>query len=129
MFSLPLATHFTTVAHHYGTKDMSNDYDVTNASQWQFALVAEAADPEASLTFERRGDVAASPAPFNHSGWPVVVRALVRPLPSWNLTLNSASLPPASPACAAAGACGAPIEVDLVPHGASDLRIGQFPLA
>ena len=138
MFSYNLAANFTTVAHHFGTDTQSNDYDVTNASAWQYALVANTSDPTATLTFERRElpalvddddeDVAA-PAPFNHSGWPVVVKATLRPLPKWGITLNSASVPPESPACATPGACGEPVQVELVPHGSSDLRIGQFPLA
>lgn len=127
MFALPVAPAFTTVAHHFGTPSQSNDYDTTNASQWQYALVANRTDPSADLTFERVGGSA--PAPFNHTGWPVVVRARVRPLPGWTTSLNSAAEPPVSPACAAAGSCGAEEDVLLVPFGASDLRIGMFPLA
>ena len=129
MFSLPVSPSFATVAHHWGSADQSNDYDVSNASSWQYALVADASDPDAHLTFERKtGEV--SMAPFNRTGWRVVVRATVRALPTWGITLNSASIPPPSPACSGADAgCGEPKEVELVPHGASDLRIGQFPLA
>ena len=126
MFSLPITPHFHLVTHHWGTDQMSNDYDTTNASAWQYALVADASNPDASLSFETAGSVSA--APFNRSSWPVVVRATVRPLPGWGLTKNSASEPPPSPACAASGACGEAQQVLLVPHGASDLRIGQFPL-
>lgn len=128
MFSMPVAPNFTLVTHHWGTSAMSNDYDVSNASSWQYALVANASNPDATLTFTRLGGVGA--APFNRTGVPVAVRAIVRPLPSWSTTLNSASAPPPSPACASApSVCGHAEEVLLVPHGTSDLRIGMFPLA
>jgi len=42
---------------------------------------------------------------------------------------NSAAEPPASPACGTAGTCGKSTTVQLVPHGGTDLRIGEFPLA
>ena len=83
-------------------------------------------------------------APFNHSHWPVEIAAPLRPLPSWGLAKNSAAEPPQSPACAASAAaasgaaatskrggaaCGA-VEVHrLVPHGGTDLRIGELPVA
>jgi hypothetical protein len=42
--------------------------------------------------------------------------------------VNSAAPPPLSPACKSAS-CGAPKKVTLVPHGYTELRIGEFPLA
>ena len=130
MFSLPIAPNFTTVAHHWGTDSMSNDYSVTNASAWNYALEANPDDPSATMTFVKRGSMDPAVAPFNHSGWPIGVRARIRPLPSWGINTNAADLPPPSPACASpSDACGEAEEVLLVPHGATDLRIGMFPLA
>jgi len=127
MYSLQIAANFTAIAHHYGDDDMSNDYDTDAASPWRFALVANSDDPSATLSFEQR-TLTKGAAPFNHSGFPVVVHATVRSLPSWGIVTNAAAEPPASPACAS-GSCGAPQSVELVPFGSTDLRIGQFPLA
>lgn len=129
MYSLPLeVTNWTTTAHHYGTAGMSNDYAARTDRPWRFALAADASQPADSLAFVYSG-LRDGAAPWNHSGWPVSVRASVRPLAGWNVTLNSASEPPPSPACAEAAACGAPQSVLLAPHGSTDLRIGMFPLA
>merc|ERR1712178_69191 len=57
----------------------------------------------------------------------------LRPLPSWGTVSNSAAVPPTSPACtkssAAAAPCGAAEKHKLVPHGGTELRIGEMPLA
>jgi len=147
LYSLPIASNYTVYAHHFGTDQMSSDYYLTPTSAWQFALdVNPAALDPASLVFKAVGYHSGSAA-WNHSNWPVTIAASLRPLPSWNVTLNSAAEPPESPACArdaptplvaaapgvasAAGqsACG-PAEVHaLVPHGGTELRIGEWPVA
>ncbi len=127
MYSWPIEANYTTVAHHFGDDDMSNDYDTDAKGPWQFALQADPADPSTSLTFEALGFPQA--APFNHSGFPVAVRATLRALPGWGTDKESATDPPTSPACTDPAACGEPQSVLLVPHGSTDLRIGQFPLA
>jgi hypothetical protein len=126
-FALPIEPNYTVVAHHYGSANMSNTYDTTGLSPWRFALDASPDNPSASLRFETSGQ-GSQAAPFNHSGWPVTIRATLRSLPSWPIVKNSAADPPPSPACAAQGTCGPPQSMMLVPHGASDLRIGMFPL-
>ena len=129
MYSLPLAANFSIAAHHFGDATMSNDYDVPETeSSWRYALVANETLPSGSLRYEWVG-LATGAAPFNHSGWPCVVHAVVRPLPAWGIELNAPTEPPPSPACTDPGACGKPLPVRLVPHGATDLRIGMFPLA
>lgn len=95
-------------------------------SDWQFALDVDMANPSNTLKFKSNGYVDGS-APFNHSGWPVTISATLRPLPSWGTNLNSAAKPPASPACTGSEKCGDPVQVELVPHGGTDLRIGEFP--
>ncbi len=125
MYSLPLDLDFTALA-QYGFE--SYDYQVTSASEWRYALEVNPADPAATMTFVSRG-LAPGAAPFNHSGWPSFLKATARPLPSWGLEAGSAAAPPASPACATAGACGAAVPVLLVPHGGTSLRIGALPYA
>ena len=67
-------------------------------------------------------------APFNRTG-PLHITARARLLPpeSWGTALNSAAPPPKSPACAGT-TCGPVTELVLVPHGYTELRIGEFPL-
>lgn len=84
------------------------------------------ADPGKTLTFNP-GAYAAGSAPFNHSGWPVSITATVRSLPTWGTAVNSAAPPPDSPACSGSAKCGPPEKVMLVPHGGTELRIGEMP--
>ena len=111
-------------AHHFGADDQSSDWYLEPTSAWQIALDA------ASPTFKNKAGYANGAAPFNHTGWPSVITATVRDLPTWGMASNSATVPPASPACTAAGStCGSPRQVELVPHGGTDLRIGEMPLS
>jgi len=69
----------------------------------------------------------------------VKIAAIGRTVSAWGVYENAAAVPPESPACAAANAaaasggggdaCGAPTPLTLVPHGGTDLRIGEFPLS
>ena len=127
LYSLPISANYTVYAHHFGTNTMSNDYYLQPTSPWRFALDANPRDLS-SLKFNGIGYVAGA-APFNHSNWPTSIGARLRPLPGWSITDNSASEPPTSPACSSAGACGAAEAHALVPHGGTELRIGEFPLA
>jgi hypothetical protein len=70
--------------------------------------------------------------PFTHTSFPLTLTATGRQVVGWGMEPKSdveATPPPASPACAAAGVCGPPSKVLLVPHGSTALRIGSFPVA
>jgi len=128
MYSLPISANYTVYGHHFGDDDMASDYYLTATSPWQFALDVDPKDYEnKTLTFATTGYVKGA-APFNHSNWPSTIDAAVRPLPSWGLDKNSAADPPTSPACSSAP-CGRQEHRQLVPHGGTDLRIGELPLA
>ena len=124
LFSLPIEGNYTVTAHHFGTDTMMNDYEVRPITEWRYAL-----DVGASSWKVQQSGYTDGSAPFNHSGWPITLSATVRELDSWNMSVGSASPPPASPVCRTQGSCGDPKEVTLVPHGGTDLRIGEFPLA
>ncbi|KAK3270065.1 hypothetical protein CYMTET_21518 [Cymbomonas tetramitiformis] len=130
LFSLPLGLNFTTTAHHFGDMAMSNDYQVTPTTPWNYALDVDPAKPHASLEYHFRGYQSGA-APFNHTNWACFITATVRQVPYWKERMNSAASPPESPACVRNGkdVCGPPIQVQLVPHGGTDLRIGEFPVA
>merc|ERR1712060_533399 len=70
-------------------------------------------------------------APFNHTGFPVYLTATAREAKNWTFYKPGgleAEPPPQSPvACGATGACGPQMDVMLVPHGATDVRVGALP--
>ena len=109
----------------------ANDYYLNPTNDWNYALVADPTDPSKTLTFAAGESYADGAAPFNRTG-PLTITAKVQQVPAWGMSVNSAAPPPKSPACKGAAdgaACGAVKTVQLVPHGYTELRIGEFPLA
>jgi uncharacterized protein len=132
LYSLPIRHNYSVYGHHFGSGSAaSNDYYLHPLEDWAYALQADPAEPSKSLTFVTTGAYRDGDAPFNRSG-PLFVMATLRPLPTWNMIDNSAAPPPHSPACVVSSngsTCGPPRKVKLVPHGFTELRIGEFPLA
>ena len=156
LYSLPIEHNYTVYGRHFDVPhgdpdaDASNDYYLSPTSHWNYALAADPADPAASLTFAAGTPYVDGAAPFNRTG-PLAINARVRQLPSWGMEKNSAAPPPKSPACtgeddsgssssnsvggggssssSSSSGCGAVQTVQLVPHGYTELRIGEFPLA
>lgn len=128
MYSLPIAANYTVVAHHFGGPNDSNDYQLDPNTPWRFAIDVDPNNPAKTLKFvpAPTGYVTGA-APFNHTGWPVSIVATVRSLPTWGTEVNSAAVPPASPACNGDKKCGPPQKIFLVPHGGTELRIGEMP--
>ena len=130
LYSLPLEHDYIEYGHHFGSGEAAS-VDLfliphKNAT-WNFALEIDRADPSKTLKFVAGDPYAASSAPFNRTG-PLTIRAQARRVPTWGTFANSAAPPPKSPACAA-GKCGPVETIELVPHGRTELRIGEFPLA
>ena len=127
LYSLPVEHNYTTYGRHFGSGDeASNDYFLRPTSPWNYALDIDLDDPTKTLTFAAGEPYSRGAAPFNRTG-PFAIKASARLLPSWGLELNSAAPPPRSPACDDGG-CGPPTELTLVPHGFTELRVGEFPL-
>ena len=133
LYSLPIDHNFTVYGRHFGEGDTaSNDYYLNptpeGGSSWNVALDIDPSEPTKTLTFVAASSYVPGAAPFNRTG-PLSIKASARVLPGWGMSLNSAAPPPESPACAGASAhCGPLTEVTLVPHGYTELRIGEFPL-
>jgi hypothetical protein len=130
LYSLPIDHNFTTYGRHFGSGDAaSNDYYLEATEAWNFALELDPQNPGKTLIFVPGAAYATGAAPFNRTG-PLSIKASAKLLPGWGMSANSAAPPPQSPACASAAAeCGVAREVTLVPHGYTELRIGEFPLA
>ena len=130
MYSLPIQPNYTVYGHHFGSDTQSNDYYLNPISEWRYVLDVDSEDPSKSFQFVKNGYQPGT-APFNHTGWPTSIKAVVRQVPEsvWNITANSASVPPTSPVCVNDTKCDSPKTVTLVPHGGTELRIGEFPVS
>eukprot|EP01046_Picozoa_sp_COSAG06_P037564 COSAG06_NODE_4253_length_4428_cov_56.290829_3_plen_267_part_00 len=135
LYSLPIAHNFTIYGRHFGSgNEASNDYFLQPTVAWNYALdIPDLAHTANALKFVPGEAYRTGAAPFNRTG-PFRIEASARLLPSWSLLNNSAAPPPQSPACKGAFAgesngCGPKTTLTLVPHGYTELRIGEFPLA
>jgi len=98
-----------------------NDWELSAASDWNYALEIDARKPQGSfdLIEENR-----SGSPFVSGNSPVKYTVRGRKLPSWAIEHGSASAPPASPLKSEQ-----PLEnLVLVPYGCTNLRIAEFPV-
>jgi hypothetical protein len=100
---------------------------VTPTTPWNVALIIpDINNPGAALNFTQRS--APGPVPYSESAIPVAITGMGRVVNGWGLLHNAAAAPPASPVnCGAAGACGSPVPVTLVPFGSTLLRMTELP--
>jgi hypothetical protein len=124
VYALAIGENVTTLASY---AFQSKDYQVEPTTPWNYALLLNPADPEASLTFTRTGP--AGEVPYGEGNWTVFMSAQGRLVPAWTEQLNSAGAPPASPVCGSDGSsgCGPLVPLKLVPYGATLLRMTEMP--
>jgi DUF1680 family protein len=101
----------------------AKDWEVHPTTAWNYALLAESADPAGLAGIDvRERPVGATP--FSSTDAPVALTVRGRALQDWALLEGSAAPPPPSPVRSEA-----PIEnLTLIPYGAAKLRITAFPL-
>jgi DUF1680 family protein len=104
------------------------DFEVRPTTPWNYGLVLDSAQPEASLRFEERP---VGERPFSPEGAGMGATARARRLPRWTLAHGWAGeVSRADPAWAHAAPRepdGPLEEVRLVPYGCTNIRITEFP--
>ena len=103
-----------------------DEFEQTPKGAWNYALSIDANDPSSSFETVMDGNVKAGGNPFTAATTPVKLIASARRLPDWGLAWNGVAAldPPASPVRSTQ-----PVErVTLVPFGAQDLRLTDFPV-
>jgi hypothetical protein len=103
-----------------------DEFELTPTTAWNYALSIDASDPAKSFELHIDPNPRSDVNPFTPRAAPVRLMATARKLPEWGLAWNGVTAldPPASPVRS-----NEPDErVTLVPFGAQDLRLSDFPV-
>ncbi|GIW88141.1 MAG: hypothetical protein KatS3mg108_2465 [Isosphaeraceae bacterium] len=118
VYARPIAARWEKVVDRPGLD--YDDWEVYPTEPWAYALEIDRGQPAASVEFEERP---IGSRPFSPEGAAVVARVKGRRLPNWVIEKSAAAPPPPSPVTS-----DAPLEtLTLIPYGATDLRVTEFP--
>jgi hypothetical protein len=121
LYSLKMDEHWTELQHHAFN---SSDWQIEPLNQWPYALDVDLLHPNRTLTFVPMKGHSVGPLPFSPNGSPVKAVAQGRLIAnSWKEESNAAAPPPPSPL----SATSPKQNLTLIPYGATDLRIAEFP--
>lgn len=117
LFALPIGEDWRKI----GGEAPHADWEIYPTTHWNYALDVNVSDPDASITFTN-GSVASMP--FSPEGAPVFGSVSGRLVPGWEISHNAAGPVPESPV----ESTEPRKELNLVPFGATNLRIAEFPV-
>ncbi len=129
VYSLKIGEEWTRVNADKPHRELPHgDFEVRPATPWNYALVADPANPAATAVFEERpvGD-----KPFSPEGAGVIAHAKGRKLPNWKLAhgwAGEVSPPDQAWADRSRTVTAEPVEdLALIPYGCTNIRITEFP--
>eukprot|EP01084_Bolivina_argentea_P168989 292962_1 len=127
LFSLPIKEQWEVVANY---KFDSKDYWCLPQSKWNYALAIDDLNNIEKYVQVKTANWVTGHAPFNRTNIPIMLQVNAYELYTWGEIDNAAASPPQSPACANKANCNPTVtQLILVPHGTTDLRIAEWPLA
>ena len=97
--------------------------EVYPLSDWNYGLIVDEADPNASFTVVEQTDALAQ-QPFSVAGAPVILKAKGQLIPEWTLDGN---IPSTLGYGTVAYDASLVRDIELIPFGCGRLRISQFP--
>jgi hypothetical protein len=126
VYSLKVAEKWRRITHHPDltgpTAALFPSWEVLPASDWNYALVLNKANPD--LSFEVVEKTVKSTQPFSPQGAPIEIHAEAKKVPEWRLNeWGMAGVPPKDPVVV-----GAAVPVTLVPFGSTRLRVTYLPV-
>jgi len=132
VFSLPIAAETKIIKEHYGR---ARDMEFYPTAPWGYGLDLALDLAQGRILSPEKVEVvesgSISPRPFDPVQPPVILRVPGRRLPDWRAAADEtgeyldASPPPAPPL---AGPPGPPVTLELIPYGATCLRITELPV-
>ncbi len=97
------------------------DYEVYPTTPWNYGLILDPANPEASIKFE---DTPIGACPFSPEGSPTRATIKGQMVPEWITEHNAAAPVPKSPVASTQPV----VDLTLIPYGSAKLRVSEFPL-